>query len=580
MENNVLQKRWVQGSNVVVDDLRGTMFTGEIGAHTFLVSGVGSAQETVPITGTITGRFLAANNVSIPLEGSVADGVASLTLTEDCYIIPGRFVLSIYATNGGVKQCIYCGVGNVFRTQSDIIEYPSASIPDIEQIIADAQAAVTEINADVAAAQAAVAAAQTAVDGIEDQRQTMIASIASVAGQGTDTTLTQSGVAADAKATGDEVSALKSAFGEVAEYHAPTNLYNKNSALNRTNYMVQASGDYVSLNGAQASHPIKVELGKTYTFKYSAGWFGVSNNRIVRFCDAEGNLDTGSGRFWNATDNGTASGTFTVTEDVGYVCVNVRASDAGVMVFAEGSTLPSYSDYFEPYYEIKASALPENLPLPANAQNNILYGKKAAFTGDSICYGAGSTGGYAAIIGTNNNMTVSNIAVSGGTICSGTTTSGGSARFCISASVDNMPENYDYYIVEGGVNDADASTGATLGTISSGYTATLDTTNMCGAMESLCKKLQTNFPGKKYGFIFPHNVYGDTSVWNTGWRTEMKKCLNKWGIPYLDLSDECAQLRNIDALRVYTANSDGWHPTEDGYKLYYVPKIEAWLKTL
>ena len=46
------------------------------------------------------------------------------------------------------------------------------------------------------------------LDSVESQRQTMIASIASVAGQGTDTTFTQSGVAADAKAVGDIKSAL------------------------------------------------------------------------------------------------------------------------------------------------------------------------------------------------------------------------------------------------------------------------------------------------------------------------------------------------------------------------------------
>ena len=54
----------------------------------------------------------------------------------------------------------------------------------------------------------AVADSQAAVAGIDAQRNTMIAAIASVAGQGTDTTLSQSGVAADAKAVGDLKSAL------------------------------------------------------------------------------------------------------------------------------------------------------------------------------------------------------------------------------------------------------------------------------------------------------------------------------------------------------------------------------------
>lgn len=291
MESNVLQKRWVQGSNVVVDDLRGTAFTGEAGAHTFQISGVDSAQETVAITGTITGRFLTATNVTVPLTGSVSDGVASLTLTEDCYVIPGRFVLSVYATNGSTTQCIYCAVGNVFRTQSDIIEYPSASIPDIEQIIADAQAAVTEINADVAAAQAAVAAAQTAVDGIEAQRQTMIESIASVAGQGTDTTLSQSGVAADAKAAGDQISDLKSAMkSSVANeqlYGASDALLygNRNSiARNGVTFTFNSDGSctvdsdggaatatsYVDYFSSSNSFPDWIIPGVTYDLDYSA----------------------------------------------------------------------------------------------------------------------------------------------------------------------------------------------------------------------------------------------------------------------------------------------------------------------
>lgn len=54
-----------------------------------------------------------------------------------------------------------------------------------------------------------IAQMQSSVDNIESQKDTMIASIASVAGQGTDTTLTQSGVAADAKTTGDRLSSLK-----------------------------------------------------------------------------------------------------------------------------------------------------------------------------------------------------------------------------------------------------------------------------------------------------------------------------------------------------------------------------------
>lgn len=67
-------------------------------------------------------------------------------------------------------------------------------------------------DTEIARVQQAVADSQSAIDSIDAQRNTIIASIASIAGQGTDTTLTQSGVAADAKATGDAANDLKSAI--------------------------------------------------------------------------------------------------------------------------------------------------------------------------------------------------------------------------------------------------------------------------------------------------------------------------------------------------------------------------------
>ena len=61
-------------------------------------------------------------------------------------------------------------------------------------------------------------------------------------------------------------------------------------------------------------------------------------------------------------------------------------------------------------------------------------------------------------------------------------------------------------------------------------------------------------------------------------------CLTKYGIPYLDLSKQVPPfgIEGFDASMrtAYTYNGDGWHPNEEGYKKYYVPKIEAWMRTL
>lgn len=385
---------------------------------------------------------------------------------------------------------------------------------------------------------------------------------------------------------GDDVSGLMTALTEyqdaISEYYTPTNLFNKNSNLIRNGYRFTENGDYYALNGSSVSHPIKIDHTKTYCFKYYISYFGETANKIIRRCDASGNLILESPQHVKATSVSSSYGYYDFSnESVAeweYFCVQFRTSGLNDMIIAEGTTLPSYSSYFDPYWEIKESALPV-LPLPSNAQNNILYGKKAAFTGDSICYGVGFSGGYPSIIGTNNGMTISNTGQIGSTLASGTTTDGVN-RGWICEKVANMPSDYDYYIVEGGVNDAALDVGVQLGTLTDGYTATLDTTTLYGAMEQICKTLQTTFLGKKYGFLFPHNCYGQTHRWNTEFRPAMKECLKKWGIPYLDLSEETAQLNNVSTLRSYTSNGDGWHPTEDGYKLFYVDKIEAWMKTL
>lgn len=211
---------------------------------------------------------------------------------------------------------------------------------------------------------------------------------------------------------------------------------------------------------------------------------------------------------------------------------------------------------------------------------SVLQGKSISFNGDSICAGAGFTGGYGKIIADAHGMTYENLAVGGGTITAEQYATDGSPRHWVCRTIANMNPDADYLIVEGGVNDA--ALGATKGTLSSGYTATLDDTTFYGAFESMCKQLVTTFAGKKIGYIFVHKMTSNYhSSYQNNYYTAAKECCEKWGVPYLDLNIECPPLQYIDSLKnVYTANGDGWHPNEAGYRAYYVPKIKAWLETL
>ena len=224
------------------------------------------------------------------------------------------------------------------------------------------------------------------------------------------------------------------------------------------------------------------------------------------------------------------------------------------------------------------------------AQVSTLYGKKVAVNGDSICEGGGDhPDGFIMPVASRNGMTYSNIGISGGTLASGTT-SGGNSRHWIAATVENMPSGYDYYVFEGGVNDC--ANHVPIGTLSSTYPVKgaenddIDPTTVIGAVEYACRDLETLFPGKKYGYIFPHRIFpltdsGQQHPWYATYKPGIISALEKWGVPYLDLGNEVPPLNQIASLKsVYTNNGDGWHPNAAGYEAFYTSKIKAWMETL
>ena len=150
--------------------------------------------------------------------------------------------------------------------------------------------------------------------------------------------------------------------------------------------------------------------------------------------------------------------------------------------------------------------------------------------------------------------------------------------------MQNLSVSADYILIEGGVNDA--SLGVTLGSLSSGYIATLDDTTFYGALEAIFKTLTTKYVGKKYGFIIPHRMTSGMYP-NGNYYNAIMECADKWGVSVLDLTKSVPpfnNFRNTDAYdtirNTYTTEGDGWHPTELCYNKYYVPQIESWLKTL
>lgn len=211
----------------------------------------------------------------------------------------------------------------------------------------------------------------------------------------------------------------------------------------------------------------------------------------------------------------------------------------------------------------------------SSTDSNPLKGKIAAFTGDSLCAGAGYTGGYAGIIGTDYDMTVQNIGTSEGTIVRY------QSYFCISESISNLRSDADFVLLEGGGNDAWYGTQVIpLGTLSSGYSATLDTTTFAGAFENMLKSAIARFPNAKIGYIFPHKCIANFDSPSGAYRNMAISALEKWGIPYCDLNISVPPLGYIDSLKSTYTSGDGIHPNESGYRTFYVPKIVAFMRTM
>ena len=112
MPNNIIKRIWNQNEMVQIEDLRGMAFRSEEKGHTFQISGE-SKGDPVSLSGTVSAKFLKSDNTTTTISGSASDGVVSLTLSNACYTVKGRFQLTIFLTSDSQKAAIYSAVGAI-----------------------------------------------------------------------------------------------------------------------------------------------------------------------------------------------------------------------------------------------------------------------------------------------------------------------------------------------------------------------------------------------------------------------------------------------------------------------------------
>ncbi len=144
--NTVIKRVWNQNRMVNIEDLSGMAFQAESGGHTFEISGVNDAGESVPLSGTVAGVFMRPDLADIAIVGSSTDGVASVTLPADCYAVNGRFALTIFVISDSQKVAVYAAVGTVTPTSGG--EVAGDTPQDVVDLINAINAAVETIPSD------------------------------------------------------------------------------------------------------------------------------------------------------------------------------------------------------------------------------------------------------------------------------------------------------------------------------------------------------------------------------------------------------------------------------------------------
>ena len=204
--------------------------------------------------------------------------------------------------------------------------------------------------------------------------------------------------------------------------------------------------------------------------------------------------------------------------------------------------------------------------------------------GDSIAKGTGSHRyAFADIFGEEHNYTVYNRTVSGGSLCSAL-----DVHHICQDVIDNIKpgSKYDYIMIEGVVNDYYYSCNP--GKVSSAGTKEFDMNTVSGALEAAFTHIAKNSPSSKVIYVMMHDAAHQSAIKNelgltlTDYMNTIRKVCDKYGVELADCLNTGLRtdIQSISSKYTYHyfgvfPNGDGVHPSEEGYRLFYLPAIEA-----
>lgn len=152
---------------VQLTHLRTPLVTEDSKAHRFVVS-VSRNGAAVDMTGaTITGSFVRADGITVPLTGEALLNTAAVTLPPECYREEGRCVMAIKATLDDVITTLYLAEGTVMRSTTDSLVADEETALSLEELFRRLDAGVSSVEASAELAAQAAEDAQVAIGGAD-----------------------------------------------------------------------------------------------------------------------------------------------------------------------------------------------------------------------------------------------------------------------------------------------------------------------------------------------------------------------------------------------------------------------------
>lgn len=152
---------------VELTHLRHPLVQDDSRAHVITVAVVRNGVAVDLSGAAITGSFVRADGITVPLTGETSNNTASVTLPPECYREEGRCVMAVKVTHGDTISTLFLAEGVVTRAATSAFVADDETSLSLEELFRRLDAGVASVEASAEVAAQAAEDAQVALGGAE-----------------------------------------------------------------------------------------------------------------------------------------------------------------------------------------------------------------------------------------------------------------------------------------------------------------------------------------------------------------------------------------------------------------------------